>query len=338
MEYCVYAGLAGDTDSGRFVSAGFYRSRNGDGVWESLGERFGRPPQVRAILTDARHPSRLTIGAETGIWRSDDSGETWRKLNAPAPLLAVWSLARHPTEPETIFAGYEPAGIYQSTDDGENWRALPLNVTFPEITARPEMPKRVLGIAVDPANSSEMYAGFEIGGVARSLDGGRTWEGVTEGTYINEDSVDVHAVAVSPSRPGVVTAATRIGTFRSADRGWHWRDLSVPMLRPRGTYCRAIAYAPDESATLYLAGGNDFDGDRGALFVSRDDGGSWQAFDLGLPLKTTVFALAVNSRVPDYVFCTTKVGQVFRSADRGKTWQVNSLPAGVGHVYSLAVG
>jgi photosystem II stability/assembly factor-like uncharacterized protein len=338
-DFYVYAGLAGDTDPGRFVSSGLYRSRNGAEKWEPIGGNLPPSPQVRAILTDPAHPGRVTIGLQDGVWRSDDCGDSWRRLSAPAPGLAVWSLSRHPSEPRTIFAGYEPCAIVRSLDDGANWEKLAVAATFPDITMRPDpMPKRVLAIAVDPADPNDIYAGLEIGGLIRSLDGGSNWTGVIDGLYVDEGAVDLHSVVVSPVHAGVVTVATRIGVFRSLDRGGRWRDLAVPRLRPAGAYCRALAYAPGAPATLYLAAGNDFDGDRGALFVSKDDGASWRMLDLGSPLKTTVFAVVVDPNRPDHVFCTTKIGQVFGSTDRGEHWRMNPLPAGVGHVFALAVG
>jgi photosystem II stability/assembly factor-like uncharacterized protein len=338
-DFYIYAGLAGDTDAGRFLSSGMYRCRNGDGKWESIGQNICPAPQARAILADPRRPGRITIGLQDGIWRSDDHGESWRKLAAPLPGLAVWSLYRHPRDLDTTFAGYEPCAIIRSSDDGSSWEKLPVEVTFPDITMSPEpMPKRVLGIAVDPANPDEIYACLEVGGLIRSLDRGRTWSSVIDGVYVNEGPVDLHSVVISPIRPGVVTIATRIGCFRSVDRGDHWRNLAVPQLRPHGSYCRALAYAPGEPNTLFLGGGNDFDGDRGALFVSIDDAATWRILDLGAPLKTTVFAVAVDPAQPDHIFCASKVGQVFISTDRGKQWRTNPLPAGVGHVFSLAVG
>jgi photosystem II stability/assembly factor-like uncharacterized protein len=338
-EYYVYVGLAGDTDPGRFVSSGMYRCRNGEGKWEAIGQNIGSRPQVRAILTDPGRPGRVTIGLQDGVWRSDDHGDSWRRLAAPAPGLAVWSLYRHPRDPDTIFAGYEPCAIVRSADNGSSWDELPVEVTFPDITMSPEpMPKRVLGIAADPANPDEIYACLEVGGLIRSLDAGLTWTSVIDGLYVNEGPVDLHSVVISPIRPGAITVATRIGVFRSLDRGGHWRNLAVPPLRPQGSYCRALAYAPGEPNTLYLGAGNDFDGDRGALFVSDDDAISWRILDLGAPLKTTVFAVAVDPARPDHVVCTSKIGQVFSSTDRGKHWRMNALPAGVGHVFALAVG
>jgi photosystem II stability/assembly factor-like uncharacterized protein len=337
-DFYVYAGLAGDTDPGRFWSAGLYRSRNGNGAWESLGGKMDPTPRVFAILTDPGRPGCLTIGTDDGVWRSDDAGDSWRRLNAPKPELGVWSLARHPRNPNTIFAGYEPCALYRSTDDGSTWQKLPVNATFPTVSDHADIPKRIISIAVDPANPDEIYASLEVGGLLRSLDGGQTWVNIIDGLYIDEGSVDIHSVVVNPKHPGQLTVATRFGTFRSVDRGLHWRDLKAPLLRPIGSYCRVLAYAPGDVDTLYLAAGNDFDGDRGALFVSRDDGTTWEPADLGIPLKTTIFSLAVTPNRPDDVFCSSKIGQVLHSHDRGRHWRLNPLPHGIGHVFALSAG
>jgi len=337
-DYYVYVGLGGDTDPGRFWSAGLYRSRNGEGAWESLDGKIHPMSRVFAILTDPERLGRVTIGTDHGIWRSDDAGDSWRQLSAPKPELAVWSLGRHPHDPYTIFAGYEPCAIYRSRDDGSTWEKLPVNVTFPAVSDHRHIPKRIISIAVDPASPDEIYASLEVGGLLRSIDGGRSWVNLIDGLYIDEGSVDIHSVVVNPKHLGQLTVATRFGTFRSVDRGLHWHDLKAPLLRPIGSYCRVLAYAPGDAETLYLAAGNDFDGDRGALFVSRDDGATWKQADLGIPLKTTIFGLAVNSYRPDHVFCSSKIGQVLHSYDRGRHWRVNPLPHSVGHVFALAVG
>ncbi len=228
------------------------------------------------------------------------------------------------------------AHIYRSTDEGLTWHKLPVNVTFPAVSEQPQIPKRIISIAVDPANPDEIYASLEVGGLLCSHDGGQSWINLIDGLYIDEGSVDIHSVVVNPKHAGQLTVATRFGTFRSVDRGLHWRDLKAPLLRPIGSYCRVLAYAPGDANALYLAAGNDFDGDRGALFVSRDDGATWEHADLGIHLKTTIFGLAVNPNLPDHVFCSSKIGQVLHSYDRGKHWRVNPLPHGVGHVFALA--
>jgi photosystem II stability/assembly factor-like uncharacterized protein len=337
-DFFVYVGLAGDTDPGRFWSAGLYRSRNADGPWESLGPKLGREPHVFAIMADRRHVGRVTIGTDEGIWRSDDAGETWQRLPAPKPGLGVWSLARHPRHEDTIFAGYEPCAIHRSTDDGATWEELPVRVTFPTVADVVDIPKRVISIAVDPSDPDQIYASLEVGGLLRSLDGGRTWTNVIDGIYIDEGFVDVHSVVVHPRRPGQLTIATRFGTFRSDDRGAHWRDLKAPLMRPVGSYCRVLRHAPADPDTIYLGAANDFDGDRGALFITRDNGLTWQKAEPGVWLKTPIFGVAVDANNPANVFYTSKIGQLVHSRDGGRTWAVNPLPHGAGHVFALAAG
>jgi hypothetical protein len=337
MPTCLYAGLAGDTDEGRFVSSGLLRKRN-DRPWERLDEKFPTPPEVRAILVDPEGPGRVTIGTQTGIFRSEDEGDTWHALPAPKPQLAVWSLLRHPTERHTIFAGYEPAGVYRSRDDGATWEKLPTAAAYPHVTAGPEMPKRMTALAVTADRPTRIYCSIEIGGLLRSCDDGKTWSAAIDGVYVVEDAVDLHAVVVNPVRSEEVTISTRVGTFRSDDGGDHWRKLAVPALREKGSYCRALTYAPGRPETLYVGAGNDFDGDRGALFVSENDGESWNTVSLPGPLKSTVFAIAVNPHHPDSLHCATKNGGVFSSGDRGHTWRYTPVPTGAGHVFSLGFG
>jgi photosystem II stability/assembly factor-like uncharacterized protein len=337
MTTTLYAGMAGDTDEGRFVSAGLYRKRDG-GAWEAIGRSFDPAPEVHAILTDPRRPESVIIATQSGIFRSDDGGDSWLETSAPRPTLAVWSLTRHPSNADVILAGYEPCAIYRSSDEGASWEELPVRASYPDVTKGPDMPKRVTAIAVDPQDPEAIYASVEIGGLLHSSDGGKSWDAAIDGVYVVEDSVDLHAVAVSPSSRGKVTVTTRVGTFRSDDGGRHWRKLTIPPLREKGSYCRALTYAPGRPSTLYVGAGNDFDGDRGALFVSDDDGATWKSADLPGPLKSTVFAIAANPRLPDELHCATKNGGVFSSSDRGATWKYVPLPRAAGHVFSLALG
>ncbi len=296
---------------------------------------FGAPPEVRAILTDPRRPERVLIACESGIFLSDDRGGSWRRLPAPAPELAVWSLVRDPSDADVIFAGYEPAALFRSADDGGSWTRMALPASYPAVTAGPDMPKRITGIAVGGAGS-DIYLSLEIGGLLRSIDGGKTWSGAIDGLYVVEDAVDLHGVAISPSRPTRVTVTTRVGTFRSEDRGENWRKLPVPALREKGS--RAIGYAPGEPDTILIGAGNDFDGDKGALFMSRDDGATWGAAALPGRLKSTVFAIATNPRLPRQIHCASKNGGVFSSTDWGESWRYFPLPRGAGHVFSLGLG
>lgn len=321
----ILAGLAGDTDPGRFLSSGLWRSRDG-GPWERCERGLPPAPEVRALLVLG---DRLLAGLQDGVYGSDDGGGTWQRLPAPAPGDAVWGLARVAGEPGAVLAGYEPAALALSRDGGATWQAMPVDASYPHVATEAGQPKRIIGIA---AQGDVILAGVEIGGLLRSDDGGRSWTQALDGLYVVDDAVDLHAVLLGDG--GAVTVATRVGAFRSDD-GRRWRRLPVPALREKGSYCRVLAEGAD--GRLFVGGGNDFDGDRGALWVSGDGGGTFRAVDLGMTLKGPVFGLAVSAEDRSRVACSDKFGHVFLSDDGGDTWTPRPLPRGAGHVFALAV-
>lgn len=332
MSLTLYAGFAGDTDPGRFLSAGLWRSRNGGG-WERAEAGFPNPPQAFALLADPARPGEVFAGTQDGIFRSTDWGANWRQLDAPRPQLAVWSLTRHPHEPETIFAGYEPMAILKSTDNGATWRDLEVDVTYPSIAAVPEQPKRVTRIAVDPRDGKRLYATIEVGGLLLSEDGGESWRQMIDGLYAVEDAVDLHSAVVH--QDGAVTVATRIGVFQSHDFGRTWRRLVIPRLREKGTYARVLGLGPQD--TLYVGGGTDFDGEQGGFFRSLDGGKSFSTCDLGFVPRSAVFALAVDPSYPRRLVCSDKFGNVLTSDDAGESFRPHSLLKGLGHLFSIAL-
>ncbi|MFZ5672914.1 MAG: hypothetical protein ACOZAM_08110 [Pseudomonadota bacterium] len=332
MSLTLYAGFAGDTDPGRFLSAGLWRSREG-GAWERAETGFPGPPQTFALLADPARPGEVFAGTQDGIFRSDDWGGSWLRLNAPKPRFAVWSLTRHPHEPETIFAGYEPMAIVKSTDNGATWRDLEVEASYPSIAAVPGQPKRVTRIAVDPQDGKRLYATIEVGGLLMSEDGGASWRQTIDGLYAVEDAVDLHSAVVH--RDGAVTVATRVGVFQSHNHGVNWRPLAIPRLREKGTYARVLGLGAE--GTLYAGGGTDFDGEQGGFFRSDDGGKTFTTRDLGFVPRSTVFALAVHPASPERLACSDKFGNVWLSDDAGESFRPHPLPKGLGHLFSLAL-
>jgi len=167
----VYVGLAGETAPGRPVKSGLYRMAMGDDRWELVTRGLPVAPAIRAIATHPEDPDTVYVGTQDGPYRSTDHGEHWEKLDVPDHGLPVWSLAFDPRDTKVLYAGYENCEIYRSEDAGERWRQLPVTVRFPEVTVSPgsNPAKRVLELAVNPANSSEIYGAIEVGGGIRSL-------------------------------------------------------------------------------------------------------------------------------------------------------------------------
>ena len=335
----VYVGLAGETAPGRPMKSGLYRMSGDDGRWEKLTRGLPEAPAVRALTTHPDDGDVVYAGTQAGVYRSADRGERWERLDIPDRGLPVWSVAFDPRDSKLMYAGYENCDIYRSDDGGEHWRRLPVTVRFPEVTVAPgsNPAKRVLKLAVDPANPDALYGAVEVGGVIRSLDGGEHWENLSHGQYVNDDTVDMHGVLVGRWRPGHVFAIGRAGLFCSGDGGEHWASARLEVLNPKGqTYCRDIREVPGDPRTIWVAAGANFQSDLGALFRSKDGGASWSRADMGVKPRSTMFALAFDPRRPRQMYAAASGGEVFASADGGETWGERPLPEDATQVYSMA--
>jgi photosystem II stability/assembly factor-like uncharacterized protein len=337
----VYAGLAGETAPGRVVKSGLYRLAEGNGGWELLTNGLPEAPAIRAIAIHPHKPEIIYVGTQEGPYRSTDSGAHWEKVEVSDHGLPVWSLLFHPQDANVMYAGYENCEIYRSKNGGETWQQLPVSVRFPEITTAPgaNPAKRVLMLAGNSADPNELYGAIEVGGIIRTLDGGKHWENLSHGQYMNDDTVDMHGVLVSRWRPGTVFAISRAGMFCSADRGEHWSTIRLEPLNTKGqTYCRDIREVPGDPKSIWMAAGANFQSDMGVLFHSTDGGLTWKRVDLGVQPKTTMFAIAFDERAPKRMYCASSGGEVFGSHDGGQTWSAHPLPEGATQVYALACG
>ena len=334
----VYVGLAGETAPGRPINSGLYRMAVGDDQWEPATRGLPEAPAIRAIAAHPECPGTVYVGTQHGPYRSTDHGEHWERLDIADHGWPVWSLAFDRCDSRVLNAGYENCEIFRSDDGGEHWRHLPVMVRFPEVTMAPgaNPAKRVLGLAINPANRNEIYGAIEVGGVIRSLDGGEHWENMSHGQYLNDDTVDMHGVLIVRWRPGMIFAISRAGLFSSADRGEHWTSARLEPLNAKGqTYCRDIREVPGDPKTIWVAAWANFQSEVGALFRSTDGGASWARVDMGVKPETTVFALAFDERQPERMYCATTVGEVFASEDGGQSWVERHLPEGATQVYAM---
>jgi photosystem II stability/assembly factor-like uncharacterized protein len=79
---------------------------------------------------------------------------------------------------------------------------------------------------------------------------------------------------------------------------------------PAARTVNGFAVSPADPKAMYVAM-------RAGLFKSVDGGASWKAVGKGLK---NMAAVALNPRRPDEVYAATADGVIFRSADRGTTW------------------
>jgi photosystem II stability/assembly factor-like uncharacterized protein len=350
MTTWIYVGTGeGTTDGTTRHAARLYRQVVGDGRWEHLGSGLPAGAAVRALAVHPRDDRVIYAGTARGPFRSTDRGDTWRALAWPDEGAEVWTFLFHPRTPDMLYAGAAPAAVYRSADGGDSWTRLD-RFRAPGRVAM-GFPCRVTRLAADPSAPSELYAGLEVDGVLRSLDGGDTWDDVShdlvklaERPHLKsrivsdteiEGMMDTHALCLSNRLPGTVFLALRMGLFRSTDRGATWEDMEIGRFSPL-TYARDVQVSPHDPLTLFACLSPAARSEDGSLYRSSDLGRSWQRLDRGVKARSTMMAMALHPKDPGQIYCATRSGQVFGTRDGGQTWDESKLPEGTQDVYSVA--
>jgi len=304
--------------------------------------------EVYSVFRDRRVPDRVWAATDHKVWgahvhRSDDGGRSWAVLDA-APhhaddrgLTAIWYLAPGPyDEPDTIWAGIEPAGLFVSRDAGASWSPSSLN----EHPTRDSWQAAGGGLALgniqhDPSDPRRIYCSLSAGGVYRSDDGGESWAPKNQGVRCDfqpetypEAGQCVHKLRVHPTRPERLYQQNHCGVYRSDDRGDSWIEISEGLPSDFG-YALALDPAnpdvafviPEESSHMRAT----VDG-KLRVFRTNDAGGRWTRMIRGLPQEHAYVsvlrdAMDQDTMDPYGVYFGTSTGHLFGSRNRGESWR-----------------
>ena len=261
-------------------------------------------------------PTRAYLAAyESGMYRTDDGGMTWRSLGA-FPTEHAHSVAVHPDDPDVVYVGSEPAMVFATRDGGETWRACEAIASVPESSNWSfhweGRHAHVREVALAPGRPDWVYAGIEVGGLVRSKDGGDTWESLA-GT-----DPDVHTLSFAPSQPGTLYAGTAKGPYRSRDWGETWEAV-MDGLEMR--YTLPILAAPDNADRVLLGVADSSRRKTAQAYLSVDAGRTWRALAGVGADDDMMVACAWDPTDPKRLFAGSDRGGIYVSLDCGATWE-----------------
>ena len=313
-------------------SSGLFRKDIEDDHWEMLTE--GMPPRP-LVPTIAVHPDDhrvILIGTQRGVYRTIDGGDHWKRMDmAEGRIVRSLRISQH--DHNVMYAGTEGSEIFRSDDGGDSWKYLS-NIDISK-SHQMAFATRVMGMAIDDSDPNVMYAGMEVGGVARSLDAGNSWEVMNHQFAKNMGLLDGHGVAFSSSQSDAVYYPNRTGVWRSRDRMETWENLHMEAYAEI-FYCRGVFVAPNDPSTLYACLGANINSPQGAVFRSADSGDTWHRFDQ-VNAKSTAFSLSANPARPEQIYFCTREGEVYGTDDGGESWnQQASIPQPVNMVFTIA--
>ena len=189
-------------------------------------------------------------GRRSGVHKSTDAGETWKKLGDGLPKgrrvgrIAIDVAASNPNVIYALADEGEADNLYRSNNAGDTWSVV--NEGF--LKARWDWCE----IRVSSDNEDELYSIGQISFVSR--DGGKTFEeiGGTIARLLPHPArtlhLDTHAMWIDPLNTDRIVFGNDGGLFLSYDRGANW--LHVNNLPIAEVY--AVTYDMEEPYNVYI--------------------------------------------------------------------------------------
>ena len=223
-------------------------------------------------------------------WPEMTSGEAAADLDYR--FAWTYPIVFSPHDPGTLYIGGNH--IMKSTDEGHSWQAISPDLTRADpstlqVTGGPinrdgagaETYATVFALAESPHQPGLIWAGSDDGLVHISQDHGESWDNITP-LDMPEWSL-VSMLELSPHDPATCfLAATRYKLddyapylFKTKDYGQTWQRINDGI--PADDFTRVIRCDPAKPGLLYA-------GTETGLYISFDDGASWQRFQLNLPV------------------------------------------------------
>ena len=190
-----------------------------------------------------------------------------------------------------------------------------------------------------PGEANLFYFGSTGGGVWKTIDGGRTWENISDGFF----GGSIGAIAISKSDKNVIYAgggektvrgnvSSGYGIWKSEDAGVSWKDMGLSNSR----HVSRIAIHPTNHNIVYAAV-------LGNIYKPTSDRGIYKTVDGGKTWKKTLFSneqsgavdLILDPNNPRIIFASTwriqrtpyslssggKGSALWKSTDSGETWK-----------------
>jgi photosystem II stability/assembly factor-like uncharacterized protein len=315
------------------ASGGVWKTVNNGITWTPVFDNEGSY-SIGTVTLDPKNPSTIWVGTGEnnsqrsvnwgdGIYRSDDSGRSWRNLG----LKDSQHIARiviDPRDSNVVYVAsqgplWSPGGdrgVFKTADGGKTWKNV---LTISENTG-------VTDIAIDPSNPDRLLAasyqrrrhqwtlidGGPESAIYKSDDAGITWKRIRAG--LPPGDLGRIGLSFSPAQARLVYAKIEAGNnqsafYRSTDSGESWERRAAFEGTPM--YYGQIVADPKNPEKFYAADTN---------FRVSDDGGRTIRVLGDRNKHVDSHTIWVDPRDTDHIFVGCD-GGIYESYDGGQFWQ-----------------
>jgi photosystem II stability/assembly factor-like uncharacterized protein len=318
------------------ADSGAWTSRDGGYHWRK-SEEFTLPPDGiynGSLAVDPTNANVIYASAPGELLKSTDGGESWRQLSYADPDGGVAGIHIDPARPQTIvisnYSGLlrstnggrtfqpiaRPQGAFtrgvafdpdaggrlyaagdfdsaSSTDDGSTWHVFAKGLADASCNS----------LVADPVKPGVVYCATGQPTIARTSDGGATWQTVSPGGSPGEL---FRSVAVTPQ---AILAASDSEIRRSLDGGKTWHGSTIPV---------GFIYPFVYGGNAALIWGGAYDANYNTVILKSTDGGA-TFVDAAVPSQIAGGPFSIDRANPKRAFSAT-YGGVWITTDGGATW------------------
>jgi photosystem II stability/assembly factor-like uncharacterized protein len=218
---------------------------------------FPPPPRIGHVKDIVLDGDRLWVGIEIGaLLVSSDFGESFAELRIdPNPAECdVHRILVHPARPRRIIVANGIVGVMSSDDGGATWRKnpMPTEANYPDaMVIHPDEPDLVFLTAGVGWPSHWYKIGRARGKIARSRDGGMSWERLLGGLPDGQRALfSALTIEAWPGGYGLHAVDTDGQVFESLDGGDHWSIIADVPPVSKGEFYRGLVRDRVKLATV----------------------------------------------------------------------------------------
>lgn len=293
----------GDSDEVYSLGVTLHKSEDGGNSWTDITGTTHVDHHELVALPRRALPTVLYGGCDGGVNYSTDAGASWTTFTN-MDNTQFYAMTIDPANPTNLYGGTQDNGTNRTLTGATNdWT-------------------RILGgdgfyCVVDYTNSNIIYAESQNGNINKSIDGGFSFFGATNGINGSETRAWNTPIVIDPKKPNkLYTSTDRV--YRTVDGAANWSVISPDLST---SYITTIGVAKSDSNVVY-AGSRS-----GTIYATTNGGGTWTQID-GALADRWVTRLTVDptnaavcyATLSGYIANNESLPRVYRTTNFGSTW------------------
>jgi hypothetical protein len=286
------------------------------------------PLLINQIAIDPQNPNVVYAAARPqGVLKSLDRGESWRPARNGLTNTSAYYLVINPKNSRILYLGTFGGGIYKSENGGENWFEVNHGLGNTNIHA----------LAFNPLNPDQLIVSTSTGELFKSDDAAKTWNPFNDGLPFFPGDI-IATLLVFPKDPGGYYLAQG-GLFLRPFSSATWKTAEGNLQNEVMT-----AFVYDTSSRTYYAGTM-----KAGLFKTSMKPEAREGHSNPIPSRFNwkpiqgpykgqwIRLIALDPANSSTIYVAVADRGLFRSSDRGSSWEAINSGLPTKEVESLAI-